>query len=261
MNYVLLAFLNCAGLYAQEQDSSSVPTEARSAALHREDNAYLFRHNPFYFAYGNPISKLQLSFRVKPLTEVPVYLAYSQLMFWSLQKRSKPFQDQTFNPELFYRLYVPSWVPVKSVDLGWMHQSNGKGGEDSRSYNSLYVRANFEKEIENWVVRTSLTGSYVHALDETNRDIQKFVGPVILKVALIQMWQAWIDKSEISLQASPAGKFSQDWGHGGYQAAIAFRIGKLKLVPSIYVQYYSGYAESLINYDQYVRALRVGVIF
>ncbi len=240
---------------------SALPTNGASAAVHAEDRAYLFRHNPFYFAYGNPISKLQLSFRTQLISEAPIFLAYTQLMFWALRQDSKPFHDLTYNPEAFYRLKVKKLLPIKSVDFGWMHDSNGKAGEDSRSYNSIYLRLNAEAETEHSLLRASLTGSYLHAFDETNRDIQTYIGPLAYKLALIHLWNAWIDRSELALQAIPGGKFSQNWGRGGYQISCSFRVGSLNLVPSFYLQYYSGFAESLLNYSQYIHAFRVGVIF
>lgn len=256
----LLILLFSMVVHAQEEDTALFSPQSRSAALYREDQAYLLRHNPFYFAYGNPISKLQLSFRTKLIRPIPLYFAYTQLMFWALQQNSKPFRDLTYNPELFYRQSLVHTLPV-SVDFGWMHNSNGKDGDASRSYNSIYLRMNSEAEYERWIVRAALTAAYLHAFDDTNRDIQNYIGPLTLKVAFIQLWEAWIDKSEFDLQATPGGKFAQDFGHGGYQVSWSFRLGKLDLVPSFYVQYYTGYAESLLNYSQYVHAFRAGVIF
>lgn len=245
--------------HAQEDDPAKA--EGHSAVLHKEDNAYLLRHNPFYFAYGNPVSKVQLSFRTKLISDTPLYFGYTQLMFWAMNRQSLPFEDLTFNPELFYRWQVPRTKTLKSLDMGWMHNSNGKEGQGSRSYNSLYVRMNAEHEYKNWILRASLTGTYMHAFDDGNEDIQDFIGPLTVKVTFIQLWQAWIDKAEISLQATPAGKFAQNWQRGGYQISWAFRLGKVKLIPSFYLQYYTGYAESLLNYNQYVHAFRTGFIF
>src|SRR4051812_7181012 len=87
-------------LHAQEDDPTKA--EGHSALLHQEDNKYLLRHNPFYFAYGNPVSKMQISFRTKVVSDFPLYLAYTQLMFWTMNKQSMPIHDITYNPEIFY---------------------------------------------------------------------------------------------------------------------------------------------------------------
>lgn len=233
----------------------------KSAVLADEDHTYLLRHNPFYFAYGNPISKLQLSFRTKLIRKVPLYFAYTQQMFWALQQDSKPFRDLTYNPELFYRLNFEKFGVLKSVDVGWAHNSNGKAGNDSRSYNDLYARMNLEKEFRRWIFRFSAQAAYLHAFDDTNNDIQDYIGPFSVKLSWIQLYDAWIDKSEISISATSGGKFSQNLANGGYQVSWAFRLGGINLLPSFYLQYYTGYAESLLNYNQYVHAFRGGIVF
>lgn len=233
----------------------------KGQALEEEDHTYLLRYNPFYFAYGNPLSKLQLSFRTKIVRGLPLYFAYTQQMFWALQQNSKPFRDLTFNPEMFYRFNVENLGWWESLDVGYAHNSNGRAGDDSRSYNTGYVRANFEKEFRRWIFRFSIRGGYMHAFDDTNRDIQTFIGPLSYKLSWIQLYDAWIDKSELALEAIPGGKFGQNIDNGGYQFSWAFRIGGVNLLPSFYVQYYLGYGESLLNYNQYVHAVRAGVMF
>jgi hypothetical protein len=233
----------------------------RSEALNDEDHAYLLRHNPFYFAYGNPISKIQLSFKTQLVRKVPLYFAYTQQMFWALNADSKPFQDLTYNPELFYRFGFEEMGFLKSADVGWAHDSNGKAGADSRSYNTLYARANLEHEFRRWIFRLSGTASYLHAFDDGNEDIGDYIGPFSLKLSWIQLYDAWIDKSEIALTATSGGKFSQNFDYGGYQLSWSFRLGGINLLPSFYFQYYTGYAESLLNYNIYEHAFRGGIMF
>lgn len=233
----------------------------KSEALQEEDQSYLLRYNPFYFAYGNPLSKLQVSFRTKLIRRVPLYFAYTQQMFWALTQNSKPFRDLTYNPEFFYRFNLPNWGWWKSFDVGYAHNSNGKDGNDSRSFNTGYVRGNFEKEFRRWIFRFAVRGGYLHDFDDTNKDIQKYVGPISYKLSWIQLYDAWVDKSELSIEALPGGKFGQNIGDGGYQFSWAFRIGGIDLLPSFYLQYYMGYGETLLNYNQYVHAFRGGIIF
>src|SRR4051812_44619775 len=94
-------------------DASAKPTAASPAAAtppltirsdEQEEQSLLQRHHPFYFAYGQPLSKLQLSFKTPIIKDQPLYFGYTQVMFWALRESSKPFRDLTYNPELFYRL-------------------------------------------------------------------------------------------------------------------------------------------------------------
>jgi outer membrane phospholipase A len=257
--FLSICLVLAAGTPASSATADPSPTPIQNEQ--REENTLLQRHRPFYFAYGRPLSKLQLSFKTPIIKTWPLYFAYTQVMFWELATSSKPFRDFTYNPELFYRQRIEGG-PLTSVDFGvWAHDSNGKAGADSRSYDSNYLRFNFEREGHRWTTRLSATLAYMHGFDDTNRDIQNHVGPVSLGLSFIQLFDAWFDKSEVALQASPGGKFAQDWGRGGYQLSWSFRLGAVRLVPAFYLQYYRGYAETLLNYDQRVNEFRGGVIF
>ena len=181
-------------------------------------------------------------------------------MFWDLVHKSKPFRDLTFNPEMFYRWDLGTgWLD--SADFGYAHNSNGKEGPPSRSYNTAYGQVNMQREFKSWIARLSVRAGYLHDFDETNKDIQKYVGPFTYKLSFIQLYDAWIDKSEIAIQGTPGGRFGDNWGKGGYQFSWSFRVGRMNVIPSFYVQYYTGYAESLLNYDRNVSTFRGGLIF
>ena len=259
---LLLAALFSTPLLAETSaDGSFLDAPNKVQKLEEQDSSILQRHRPFYFAYGNPTSKLQVSFKVPLIRKVPLYFGYTQFMFWALSEKSKPFRDLTFNPELFYR-WSKDWGLLKSIDFGiFAHNSNGKGGADTRSLDEQYIRLNFDREGHRWITRFAIQGAYLHGFDDENKDIQRYIGPLSLSISFIQLYDAWVDKSEIALQASPGGKFSDGWDRGGYQLSWSFRLGKLALVPAFYMQFYQGYAETLLNYDKRVSEFRGGVIF
>lgn len=76
------------------------------------------------------------------LFSTPFYFGYSQRSFWQLydSERSRPFRETDYNPELFYR-----WTPDPEkwnywgADAGIEHESNGQEVPDSRSWNRLYI--------------------------------------------------------------------------------------------------------------------------
>jgi phospholipase A1 len=250
-------------VHAEEGTGGSLlNAENKSEKLKEEEQSILERHYPFYFAYGRPTSKLQLSFKSPLVRGVPLYFGYTQFMFWALEEKSKPFRDFTYNPELFYRLAINNKGYLKSIDFGgYGHNSNGKREEDSRSLDKHYLRMNFEREGPRWITRVGIQASYLYNFDDTNRDIQDYIGPLSLSVSFIQLFDSWVDKSEIALTASPGGKFATDLDHGGYQLSWSFRFGKFQLVPAFYMQYYYGYAETLLNYDQQVSEFRAGFVY
>jgi outer membrane phospholipase A len=250
--------------YAWPQQNPGTPAAEKAPAaekIDREDSSILERHYPFYFVYGEPLSKLQLCFKAPVLRGQNLYFAYTQVMFWALQEDSKPFRDLTYNPELFYRWETP-WTLLKSIDFGLIgHTSNGRLGGESRSYDMNYLRFNTERTGHRWLTRMSAQVAYLHGFDPTNRDIQKYVSPLSLSISFVQLFDAWFDKSEVAFSAWPGGKFADKWGQGGYEVSWSFRLGAIKIVPAFYLQYYYGYAEALLNYDQHVREFRGGLIF
>ena len=257
------AIFSAAQSHAEESTAGSLlDAPNKNEKLNEEEASILERHYPFYFVYGRPLSKLQVSFKSPVVRGLPLYFGYTQIMFWELEEKSKPFRDFTYNPELFYRLDKVKWGWLKSMDIGiYGHNSNGRKGAESRSLDSHYLRFNFDKEGERWVTRFGTQLSYLYAFDETNRDIQEYIGPLSLSVSFIQLFDSWVDKSEVALAVSPGGKFADQWDRGGYQLSWSFRAGRFDLVPAFYLQYYYGYAETLLNYNQQVSEFRGGIIF
>jgi phospholipase A1 len=230
-------------------------------AVQNQDNDRIFRHKPVYFAYSNPLTKVQLSFRSALVDDLPLYFGYTQVIFWKLGEDSKPFLDATYNPEFFYRMAFDN-DHFKSMDIGgWEHNSNGKGGSDSRSYDQTYVRGHFAYETRRWLVDVSTKLSYIYNDDDTNADLSTYIGPLELGIKFVQIYSGWIDKSEFSLTARPGGKWASDWGKGGYEATYSFRLGGLKVVPSFYIQYFTGYGETLLTYNQRQDQYRFGLLF
>jgi phospholipase A1 len=230
-------------------------------ALEEQDDFRIFRHKPIYFAYSNPLTKVQLSFRSSLIETWPVFFGYTQVIFWELGKESKPFRDATYNPEFFYRIQVSNRT-LKSFDIGfWEHNSNGKAEEFSRSFDQAYLKANYAFEFKNWLLTTTAKVSYIYNNDETNSDILNYIGPLDLQVSFIQLYSGIIDKSVLSFTAHPGGKWANQWDHGGYEVSYSFRLGGVKVVPAFYVQYYRGYGETLLTYNENQEQFRAGLLF
>lgn len=257
---------------AQKQDDSR-PDESLSRAnsllekrdkfktLESQADVDIRRHKPIFFAYGKPLTKVQFSFKSPIVEDVPFFFGYSQLIFWKLHEDSKPFLDATYNPEFFYRLKWPESRKY-AIDLGvWEHSSNGRDGADSRSYDQSYLRLNYFIESANWIFVIAGKFRFIYNVDDTNRDILDYMGPAEFEFRIIQLFSGWIDKSEFVVNFNPGGKFSDRFDKGGLQLGYNFRLGGLKVVPSFYLQYYGGFGETLINYDQRVQAFRAGLVF
>ena len=100
-------------------------------------------HEPIYgvFGTGDAGGKLQLSFAFRALGRKDgpnLNFAYTQTMFWALDKPSGPFRTTNYSPELFVD------IPLDRTTLlgfGYRHDSNGGGVTDSVDINRAFVRA------------------------------------------------------------------------------------------------------------------------
>jgi hypothetical protein len=119
----------------------------------------LSAHEPMYFLLGvDPgldQSKFQFSFKYRLFNpkgylaeKAPwvtgFHLGYTQRSVWDLKDDSKPFEDTSYMPEVFYLLpkidLNLARISAFGIQSGFQHESNGKGGTDSRSTNYLYVK-------------------------------------------------------------------------------------------------------------------------
>lgn len=229
-------------------------------ALEERERLRIDYYKPIYFLYGNPSSKLQFSFRAPLSEDIPINFAYSQIIFWNLLEDSKPFLDATYNPEFFYRMKGPDGF--ESIDFGiWEHNSNGKAGLASRTYNQSYVRGNYAFQGHRWITKTSLKLKYLYDDEENNHDIYDYISPVEFEIKFLQLFDSWFDESELSANLRPGGRYAQNFNKGGYEIGLSFRFGGLKIIPAFYLQYFEGYGETLLNYNQRVQEFRGGFKF
>lgn len=269
--FILLVIVGAASLgWAQSEmkptaDVDGITTaqnEKNLPSLNTQETLRILYYKPMYFAYSNPLTKIQLSFRVPLLEEFPLNFAYSQIIFWELGETSKPFLDATYNPEFFYRMSMDKTSWLRFIDLGiWEHHSNGKGSEDSRSYDSSYIRATLKHDTRNWLAQFSAKFQYLYSIDDTNRDIIDYVSPLEFEIKFLQRFDSWFDHLEMIFNFNPGGKYGTELNKGGYQLSFDFHLGGVKVVPAFYLQYYQGYAETLLNYNEKVSEFRAGFMF
>jgi phospholipase A1 len=133
--------------------------------------------------------------------------------------------------------------------LGINHQSNGQSSDLSRSWNRVYGSFVFEYGD----LGLTLTPWYrlpESAGDDDNPDITDYLGHY--EVGATYKW----DDHTFSLMTRNA--LESDFHRGSLQASWSFPLGDWPYLRG-YVQYFNGYGESLIDYDQYVNRVGVGL--
>jgi len=86
--------------------------------------------------------KKQLSYNLFGWNEF-IVAAYTQKVWWQLYDESGPFRETNYQPEIFMTIptteNLDQSIGLKAVKLGFIHESNGQEGYRSRSWNRLYA--------------------------------------------------------------------------------------------------------------------------
>lgn len=195
--------------------------------------------------------KAQLSFKF-PIwlrmfnSKLSLNMYYTQLSYWQFYARSQWFRETDYEPALYFSYrFVPHW-------LGWLgivHESNGRGGNLERSWNRLFVdimytRDNFIISIRPWILIFKKDSVDLH-----NPNIAHFLGYERIVIAY------QFHNQQISLMLR--NTFESGFSRGAIELDYSFPIhGVLRG----YIQFFSGYGQSLIEYDHYTNSAGVGII-
>lgn len=228
-------------------------------------------YQPIYFLAGTDPeeSKFQISLKYRLLTpdksivkKYPwsknFFLAYTQTSFWDLDAASQPFKDTSYKPELFFRsdsLYKGG--PGTSrlfVQTGFRHESNGRGGLDSRSTNFAYIQPIyifFHESTQTGFQIAPTFWTYVGNDDRTNPDLDRYRGYFDLEIKAGRADRLVL---ESHLRWAAEG--------GSLQLDASYPLHRLLPIDIdvyLHAQYVNGLAESLLNYRERTRAVRLGI--
>ena len=225
-------------------------------------------YQPMYFLVGtNPEkSKFQFSFKYRFFNPESTlgkkypwvkgfHFAYTQTSFWDLKSESKPFEDTSYKPEFFFlspNIGVP-WARGFFVKGGFQHESNGRGGEDSRSTNFLYIKPiyiAYDKNTKLGIMIAPKIWAYISNQDETNPDLKYYRGYFDLETKLGKA-DSFVLGSHFRW-AKEGGSIELDLTYPLHR----FIFKNLNLY--FQAQYVNALAESLLNYRDRTEALRLG---
>ena len=205
----------------------------------------------------NTEAKFQLSLKLKAAEDlfgrgVDLWLGYTQQNHWQVYNKdiSAPFRETNYEPEAFVSIptdYSLLGLRGRFVNLGVVHQSNGQSNVLSRSWNRLYAQAGFE-----YGDNFSLTIKPWYRLpedadDDDNPHITDYLG----NFEAVASYR--LNKHTLSVLA----RSTSDLNRGFAQFDWSFPLqGKLKG----YVQFTTGYGESLIDYNHHQNTIGIGVL-
>ncbi len=256
------------GRFVREAEPKSLRPDYQPSTFFKE---HFFGYEPFYFIAGPevPNARFQVSLRYQlvnkegwlaqkaPLVK-GVNFAYTQTSLWDLTSPSAPFFDTSYKPELLYLIQKVDggrWGDGFALDLqgGVQHESNGKGGLDSRSLNIAYFRPTVTLGHEDGFQLSLSPRTWVYVGDlRDNPDLTDYRGYADLRATV-----GW----KRGVQLATTGRIGDDGGRGSLQLDLTYPMmnllaGSLSLY--LHAQYFSGYGESLLQYNQRSDSFRVG---
>ena len=176
-----------------------------------------------------------------------LYITYSQKSFWDIYDESSPFSDTNYNPGIGIGRYVIKDNKLKgAMMISLEHESNGKAGEDSRSWNYINLSAKYF-----YNMRLSAKAQiYLPYVDGgNNKDLLRYKGYGIFSVNYIDKENLWW----FSLNIIPRDKVINPNLH----TSLSFRVSK-NSNQYLTLDYYAGYGEGLLNYKKYTNQVRIG---
>lgn len=218
-----------------------------------------------YFIFGPPVNekptkkntniKFQISIAQK-LTKSTLpwgtylYLFYTQKVFWNVLENSMPMTDLNFNPGV--GLTKPLFIKdrfVGQLSLVLEHESNGRDGDESRSWNKLTFGGNIMVD-PNFVVGAKFWIPIIDGVN--NKDILKYKG--IYHIGW--QWQSTNRKFSMSVGLTRRAK-----GIFNYNTTIeaAYRFST-ESNQYLFLQFYNGYGEGLLDYKVYHSQIRLGIV-
>lgn len=204
------------------------------------------------------IAKFQVSakfaFPVKGL-----FFGYTQRSFMDVLEDSTPLYDNNYMPE-FYYVYTFSDKftnkhKVRFLKAGYIHESNGREGLDSRSWERLYAEASFE-----------FGGLYIQPMawfpffkDTQNPDITRYYGYGEINAGYI-----WPNDIQLSGRVRKGTDLKK--GNVKIDFSVPFTIFDKELPKGwsrsyMWLQVWQGYGESYIGYREATTAVAAGVGF
>lgn len=179
-----------------------------------------------------------------------LYLFYSQKCFWNVLENSMPMTDLNFNPGI--GLTKPLFVKnryIGKLSLIVEHESNGRDSIQSRSWNKISLAANI-------IIDPNLMVSgkvWIPIVDgENNRDILKYSG--IYQVGV----QASTDNRKFTGSVTLVKRKGWNLNYNTI-IELAYR-WSTRVNQYIFLQYYNGYGEGLLDYKVFKSQLRLGIV-
>jgi phospholipase A1 len=203
-------------------------------------------------------SQFQVSIKV-PLgidlfkNKVDIFAAFTMRSYWQVYNsdNSAPFRETNYEPEAWvqFRPDWSFWGIRNSVNMvGFVHQSNGRSEPLSRSWNRIFADFVFEKDN---LVFTFKPWYRIEEDDDddNNPDITDYLGH--FQILAAYKWR------EHTFSLMSRNNLESGFSEGAVEATWSFPLGSYKHLKG-YVQGFTGYGQSLIDYNVNQSTIGIG---
>ncbi|MFC7368060.1 phospholipase A [Vreelandella zhaodongensis] len=179
-----------------------------------------------------------------------VYFAYTQRSWWQAYNTdaSSPFRETNYEPEIFIDFdnawRALGWVNTRNR-ISFNHQSNGRSDPLSRSWNRVYMENTFQRG--DWALTLAPFWRVPESENsDDNPDIKRFMGYGDIRLA-----KRLQNNHEVEglLRGNPSA--------GNYGTQIDYSWPAFNSLRA-HVQYYYGYGESMIDYNNRLHRVSIG---
>lgn len=221
--------------------------------------------------YRRAEARLQLSVRTKvasnlltqgdPTRSDSLWFGYTQQSYWQVFSGdlSRPFRSTDHEPEMMYVYPTDAQLPFgwrwRYSGIGISHQSNGQSQPLSRSWNRAYLMTGIELD-QRWRLQARLWKRITeNAANDDNPDIVDYLG----RGELQAFWNMDKDNTfgltvRSSLSSSRRGSGRLEW-----LQTLGTGLGGGKSNLRLHTQLFSGYGDSLIDYNRKRTVFKVGL--
>ena len=222
----------------------------------------LFKDN--YFVGGIPLGekikannsnvKFQLSIShrlTKSILPFDTYLflSFSQKTIWNVMEESLPMRDMNFNPSIgLGHLIIHKNRYIGRASIMLEHESNGKDSLSSRSWNKVSFGINLMLS-DNVDIQTKLWVPIVDS--DNNRDIARYNGIGHFGINYYTDNKR-IHAGLLTTWRSKSFSFNTQW-------ELSFKLND-KVNQYLFIQYYNGYGENMLDYNQFKSMIRLGFV-
>ena len=209
-------------------------------------------------------AKLQISLRAKVaeglvLPDADLWLAYTQRSLWQVwnPQASSPFRSSDYQPEAIYAIPVPEKMGTlpggwhwRMAQLGLAHQSNGQSDPLSRSWNRVYGSMAFDHGEFGLTLRVHKR-LHESAAHDDNPDLVDYIG----NTEITASWLPGLATTTMTWRTKPGS-----WKRGSLQMDWTYPVNKAQPAGlRWYAQLFTGYGETLLDYNHYQTSLGLGL--